>query len=126
MRKLSFYVILIFSLLDYSTDVSVSTGKAYWLAPWDCSIQSAIGALLVTAPTGSSAIFDLNLEGTTMMTTNKIEIDATEKSSITATTQPAFTTQQVEKGNILSCDIDQIGSSVAGVGPSITLIVTRS
>ncbi len=114
-----------FNLSDYTTDISAGTGNAFWTAPWDCSIQSAIGTLLVTDPSGANAVFDLNLSGTTTMSTNKIIIEDGSTNSINSATQPTFTIQQVEKGNILSADIDQAGSAVGGVGAHINLIVTR-
>ena len=117
---------VVLNLSDFSTDIAVASGLSYWIAPWDGTIDDIIGALMVTAPTGANAIFDVNKNGTTVMTTNKVVIEATETSSITATTQPGITTSSFSKGDIISCDIDQIGSTLAGKGASITLLITKS
>ena len=117
---------VVLSLGNYTADIAVETGKAYWEVPWNCDLVGISGALLVTAPTGSSAIFDVNRNGTSIMTTNKIEIEAGENSSRTATQQPVLTTGSLIAGDIIACDIDQIGSTVAGVGPSVTINLTRT
>jgi hypothetical protein len=116
---------VVLSLSDYTTDLATGTGLAYWIAPWACTVQSGIGACLVTAPTGASVKFDVNKNGTTMLTTNKFEIEVSENSTITATAQPTFTTTAIAKGDIISADIDQVGSTAKGKGGSITLTVTR-
>lgn len=96
-----------------SDDLEVATDKARSYCPYTGDITSVIG-VIGTAPTGSSAIFDVNLNGSTIMTTDKVEIEAGETSSETATTQPAITTASVSKGDIFTADIDQIGSTIAG------------
>ena len=47
------------------------------------------------------------------MTTNKITIDSTEKSSRTAATAPGITTSAVAVGDILTFDIDAIQTTAA-------------
>ena len=116
---------IVISMSDYETDVEVGAGKGYWLAPWACTIQSAIGGLVVEAPVGATAIFDLNKNGTTMMTTNKIQIESGNKHSINSTTQPAFTTTAIAKGDIISGDIDTPGDTTKGKGAQIVFTVTR-
>jgi len=69
---------------------------------------------------------DINDGGTTIMTTNKISIDATEKTSETAATAPTLTDTALAKDAVITVDIDQIGSTVAGTGLKIWLIGTRT
>ena len=84
-----------------------------------------IGAYCDTAGTTGTATIDVNLGGTTIMTTNKISIETTEKSSRDATTQPGLTTTAVTAGNILTCDIDAI-QTTAGKGLTIRLGIRQT
>ena len=81
---------------------------------------SAVTAALTTAPAGSSAIFDLNKNGTTMYTTqgNRPTI-AAAGTSVTATNPDVLTWAA---GDRLSLEIDQVGSSTAGA--NVTLCVS--
>lgn len=89
----------------------VGTGQARWYAPRAITlvnVQVSVG----TAPTGASAIFDVNKNGTTVFTTqaNRPTIAAsgfTDLSSVPAVTA-------VAAGDYITIDVDQIGSSVAG------------
>lgn len=74
------------------------------------TIQS-VRASVSTAPTGSSLIVDVNLNGTTIFTggTGRPTIAAGDN---TATGTPAVTA--VASGDYLTVDIDQIGSTVPG------------
>ena len=102
-------------LSDGSTDLTTGTNLMLVDCPYTGTITN-VYATLGTAPTGASIIVDVNLNGSTIMTTNKIEIEATETSSRTAATQPGLTTTAIAAGDILAYDIDQIGATVAGSG----------
>jgi len=72
-----------------------------------------IGAYVDTAGVTGLATIDVNKNGTTLMTTNKITIDSAEKSSRTAATPPALTTTAVTAGDIITVDIDGIQTTAA-------------
>jgi hypothetical protein len=65
-----------------------------------------------TAPTGADLIVDVNIDGTTMFTTqgNRPTIEATENSGTSGT--PDVTT--IADGSYLTFDIDQVGSTIPG------------
>lgn len=74
------------------------------------------------AGTTSSIIVDINKTGTgTIMTTNKIEIELTEKTSLDATTQPTLTTTDFIDDDELTFDIDSVDSGATGRGLKISL-----
>ena len=79
-----------------------------------------VTAALTTAPAGSTAIFDLNKNGTTMYTTqgNRPTI-AAAATSVTATNPDVLTWAA---GDRLSVEVDQIGSGTAGT--NLTLCVS--
>jgi len=71
-----------------------------------------IALVVETAPTGADLIVDINLNGTTIFSTQanrpKIVAGATQGNTTT------FNTLTFAAGDLLRIDIDQIGSSVAG------------
>ena len=81
---------------------------------------SGVTAAVTTAPAGSTAIFDLNKNGTTMYTTqgNRPTI-AAAATSVTATNPDVLTWAA---GDRLSVEVDQIGSGTAGA--NLTLCVS--
>lgn len=69
------------------------------------------------APTGANAIADIKLSGTTILDSSKITIPAGSTSVITINT---FVTSSFSETNVLTFDMNQVGSSV----PGSTLVVT--
>lgn len=72
------------------------------------------------APTGANLIADVNKNGTTMYTTqgNRPTIIATETSA--TATDPDVTS--IALGDIISVDLDQVGSTIAGENLMVTII----
>ena len=68
----------------------------------------------VAGVTGTMVV-DVHLNGTTIMTTNKLDIETAEKSSSTAATQPDLSTTVITKGDSLTFDIDAIHTTPAKV-----------
>jgi hypothetical protein len=60
------------------------------------------------------------------MTTNKLRIDATEKTTATAATPPTLTDTALADDAEITIDIDQVGSTVAGAGLKVYLIGRRT
>jgi hypothetical protein len=85
---------------------------------------TAVRASVTTAPTGATLIVDINEGGSTIMTTNKLSIDATEKTSTTAATAAGITDTALADDAEITIDIDQVGSTVAGAGLKVYLIGT--
>lgn len=70
-----------------------------------------------TAPTGANAIADINLAGTTILDASKITVPA---GSTAVGTITSFATENFTDGQVLTFDMDQIGSTI----PGSTLVVT--
>jgi hypothetical protein len=112
---------LVFDLSDGSATVGTDKDR-YVYCPENYIITDLILAC-ATAPTGANLIVDLNVNGTTILST-KISCDATERTSVTAATPHVLTTTSLTKGDILTADIDQIGSG-GGSNVQLTLYVTK-
>lgn len=75
-----------------------------------------------TAPTGADLIFDINKNGVSIWATNqanRLKIVAGANGG----TQMAFDTTSVSEGDVLSIDIDQVGSVVAGQDITVELLM---
>ena len=106
---------------DETTDLTTGTAKITIRMPYAFTLTD-IRASVNTAPVGSTIIVDVNEGGTTLMTTNKLTIDASEESTETAATAPALTDTSLADDAEITIDIDQIGSSTAGRGLKVVLI----
>ena len=81
-----------------------------------------VRASVTTAPTGADLVVDINETGASVLDSNKLTIDAGEKTSTTAATAAVITDADLADDAEITVDIDQIGSSVAGTGLKVYLI----
>jgi hypothetical protein len=117
-------VVLPYSLAagDETTPITTGVGKAEFQIVHGAFELVAIYATLTTAGTGSTITIDVNLDGTSIMATNKITIDATEKTSDTAAIQPTLTTTTLTENGVVTVDFDAVDSGGVGAGPKIYLV----
>jgi len=115
---------LIVAASDETTDLTTGTAKSTFRMPYAFTL-SAVRASVTTAPTGSAITVDINEAGTSVLST-KITIDPTEKTSVTAASQPVISDTALADDAEITVDIDQVGSTVAGTGLKITLIGTKA
>jgi hypothetical protein len=90
---------------------TVGTNKAGWVCPVDGTVVD-VRAWVNTAPTGASLIVDVNKNGTTLFTNQANRPTVAASGNASTTTLPDVTS--VSKGDRLSLDVDQVGSTVAG------------
>ncbi len=100
--------------------VTVSSGVGRWPLATDYQIVAVVAAV-GTDPTGANLIIDVNLNGTTMFTTQANRPTIVAGSQQSAITVPDVTA--LAPGDLLSMDIDQIGSSVAGSDLTVVVYV---
>jgi hypothetical protein len=106
-------------------DTALTTGQQYeWYSPPYAITITDIEYSLQTAPTGAEFIADLHDDGVTIMGTNKLDIDVTEFHTKDAGTQPAISAGAIAASSVLTFHIDQIGSTIAGAGPTIYFYYT--
>lgn len=72
----------------------------------------SVNAYANTAPVGASLIFDINLNGTTIWSTqaNRVTITASAQTG----SQSSFNTTDLSENDVLTLDVDQVGSSTPG------------
>jgi hypothetical protein len=110
---------------DETTALATGTAKATFRMPYAMTL-TGVRASVGTAPVGSTLIVDINEGGSTIMTSNKLSIDASEKTSTTAATAAGITDSALANDAEITIDIDQVGSSTAGAGLKVWLIGTRT
>lgn len=99
-------------LVEKATNLAVGTtvGGDFRL-PFNCTILD-VGAYVDTAGTTGNTVIDINIAGTSIMSTNKITIASTQKSSEDGgATQPTITTSSYTANQILTVDIDSISTT---------------
>ena len=108
---------------DETTDLATGTAKVTFRVPYAMTV-TGVRASVNTAPTGSTLIVDIKDGGTTIFST-KLSIDASEKTSQTATPAVISDTALADDAEI-TINIDQVGSTVPGKGLKLWLIGTRA
>ena len=101
--------------------LTAAAGKAFVVAPYGGTIKK-ISARVGTTSAGSSIIVDINKNGTTIFTTqaNRPTIAAASVIATLAGTPEILT---FAAGDLLSVDIDQIGSGTAGSNLGVSVLV---
>jgi hypothetical protein len=105
---------------DNTTDLATGTVFTFYM-PYAMTLTD-IKASVLTAPTGAGLIVDVHDAGTTIMSTDKLDIDVSEFHTSTAGTQPALTDTALANNAKIEIIIDQVGSTVAGAGLVVYLI----
>jgi hypothetical protein len=116
---------MIIACSDETSNLTTGTKKVTFRAPFAFTILG-LRANVKTAPTGANLIIDINEADNTIMTTNKIVIEASEKTSLDATTQPGITDTSIANDAEMTIDIDQIGSTVAGVALKVVILYRKN
>jgi len=92
------------------------------IIPWDATIVYA-AAYAQVAPTGAAILFDIHLNGTTIWATQaqRLTIAAGANAGNTKT----FGTTALSQGDRLTCDVDQVGSTIAGANVNVLVAFTK-
>jgi len=79
----------------------------------------SVRASVDTAPTGQSILCDVNVDGTTIWSTqaNRVAVAAAANTGESTT----FNTTTIADGSYLTVDIDQVGSGTAGADLTVTV-----
>lgn len=99
--------------------LAVETNAMSIIAPCALTITE-IGLAVDVAPTGAGLIIDVNKNGTTMYTTQANRPTVAADGTSATATDPDVTS--IAKGDKISIDIDQVGSTVAGENLSAIII----
>ena len=116
------------ALSDETSDNTASSTvpKVTFRMPFAMTITS-LRCSLTKASTGAILIVDLHEAGTTVMTTNKLSVDASETTSTTAATAHTLTDTALADDALIELFIDQVGTTTdnTGEGVKVWIIGTR-
>ena len=114
---------LMFALSDESTAITTGTAKLTARAPYAFTL-SAVRASVNTVSSSGVVTVDINKNGTTVMSTNKLSIDASEKTSVTAATAAGITTSSFADDDEITFDIDAAGTGAKGLKVVLYVVPT--
>mgnify|MGYP003642642866 FL=1 len=101
---------------------SVATGVVTFRVPSAFTL-TGVRASCKLAPTGSTLIVDVNNGGTSVLST-KLSVDIGETTSTTAAVAAVISSPTIADDAVITIDIDQVGSTVAGTGVKVSLYGT--
>ncbi|MCG3203929.1 MAG: hypothetical protein KCHDKBKB_00606 [Elusimicrobia bacterium] len=101
------------------TMVAGTNQTAALIVPAGMTVEK-VYAYAKTAPTGANLIVDINKNGTSIWASNqanRVNIVASSQSG----SQTAFDTTSLVEGDVITVDVDQIGSTIAGADLTIQI-----
>lgn len=101
----------------------VAAGKSRFRAPFPITL-SAVSAAIDTAPVGAAVIVDVNKNGTTVFTTQANRPSIAAGANSAAEVVPDVVS--VAAGDVITVDVDQIGSTTAGSDLSVMVRYRRT
>jgi len=115
---------IIVALSAETGDLETGTSVTQFRMPYAFNLTELPRASVSTAPAGSVITVDINAGASTPATilSTKLTIDASEKTSVTASTPCVLSSTTLANDDIVTFDIDGVGSSTAGVGLKCELI----
>tara|TARA_R110000824_G_scaffold25339_1_gene88313 strand:+ start:100 stop:642 length:543 start_codon:yes stop_codon:yes gene_type:complete len=109
---------------DETTLLTTGT-KVTFRLPYAFTLTAVRASLTTSATGGNLLTVDINEAGSTILST-KITIDASETTSVTATTAPVISDTSLADNAQITIDIDQVGNTNAGKGLKVALIGSKT
>ena len=104
---------------DLATDLTVSTLLVEIPIPY-AFVATEVRANVLEAPTGAKLICNIKTNGFSILST-LLSIDDGEKTSLTASVPAQINFPTLENDKILTVEVTQVGSTIAGKGLFITI-----
>jgi hypothetical protein len=103
------------ALSDETTAITTGTAKLTMRAPFSMTLTNIPTASLNTVSSSGNPTVDINVGGTSILGTNKLSIDANEKTSVTAATATTLATTSIASDAEITFDIDAAGTGAKGL-----------
>ena len=110
---------------DETTALTVGVGKVEFQMPYSFTVTDVMATVTTAATGGTLLTIDINEGGTSIIST-KITLDASEKTSRTATTPAVISDSSLANNAVMTIDIDAVGSTIAGAGLKVYIIGYQS
>ena len=99
---------------DETTAIDSTGTKCTFFMPYGYTIESVRASLTTTSSSGTPTI-DISEDGTSIMTTTKITIDAGDLISTESATQPVLTDTALADESKITIDVDVTGTDATGL-----------
>ena len=99
---------------DETTAIDSTGTKVTFYMPFDFTVASVRASLTTTSSSGTPTI-DISEDGTSIMTTTKITIDAGDLISTDSATQPVLTDTALADESKITLDVDVTGTDATGL-----------
>lgn len=106
---------MIVAVSDETTALTTGTAKLKFRAPFAMTLTSIPRASLSTASSSGAVTVDINEAGTSILGTDKLSIDASELTSVTAATPTTLADSSIADDAEISIDIDGAGTGATGL-----------
>jgi hypothetical protein len=110
---------MVVALSDEATALTTGTAVMTFRAPFAMTLTSIPRAFDSTASSSGIPTVDIKKNGTTILGANKLTIDATEKTSVTAVTATSLATTTVADDDEITFDITTAGTGTKGLKVTI-------
>ena len=106
---------------DETTPLTAGTSKHTFRMPHGMTLTDIKMSLTTAQATGSIVTVDVNLGGTSILST-KLTIDNTEKTSRSAAVPPVISTSVLPEDGEITIDIDQVDAATTAAGLKLVLL----
>lgn len=110
---------MVIALSDETTALTTGTAVMTFRAPFAMTLTSIPRAFVSTASSSGIPTVDIKKNGTTILGANKLTIDATEKTSVTAATATTLATTTIADDDEITFDITTAGTGTKGLKVTI-------
>lgn len=114
-----------FAVTDEYVSMTTGDDKMRFRMPYAMTLTD-VRAGVNTAPTGSDIQIDIELAGASIFSSGLLTIDSGDLTSVGSATDPTIGTTSLTDDGLISINIDQVGSTIAGTGLKVLLIGTKS
>jgi hypothetical protein len=115
---------MIIACSDEKTNLDTATAAVTFRAPFALTVLG-VRANVNTAPVGAAIEVDINETGISILS-QRITIDASEKTSLEAGTAPVISDSTIANDAEVTIDIDQVGTTTKGKGLKVTILYRKN
>lgn len=112
--------VLVFALSDETTAIAATGQKLSTRMPYPFCLTKCRASLNSASAASGPFTIDIEEGGVSVFTTDLLEIDDTELTSVTAATQPNITDHYLADDAVITFDVDDVGDGAA-TGAKVTL-----
>jgi hypothetical protein len=107
-------VTLAFACTDETSPITLASSSISLMSPRTFTLQQVIASVRTAQTTGSNLQVDVNVSGSSIMS-SKVTIDNGQLTSLTSATGSIIASSSINLGDIITIDIDAVGTGATGL-----------